>query len=576
MKNVIVILLLSLASTVAFAQGFTVNSFTADIYLREAGYFDVVERYDVDFTEAKHGIFREIVTTVAFRDENGQVSDHEIYVSDIDVPKHPFKTNEVFGKLLNNKLHIRIGDKNTLVTGRQHYEIRYRVKNALIFTDDEVQLYWNIKPSEWLTVFNAINFTIHTPDRALLSPENCFVYAGNAGDTVPSTEFTYDYSGTTFSSQSKEGFFSLPGQSVTVLVKLPESLVRQVDFTPPFAERYRWLMIGGVAFLALLLSIKLRLRAIRVTPVTSYYPPESIDPAMAGVLIDNKTDFRDVSCLLPYWATQGIIRIAGIGPGENTYSGDLNLIKLKDLPAGAAGYEHLLFNKIFAGKDEVRAGSLRGIYAEPHRLLAKASEVYYTRKNTSLKLIVATLSWLWAFFGITFLPFLVKPYIDIESGKFIGFVIFNFIFFFIFFPVGFAYLVNKLRGKSKKGLAVMPALLGFHQFIKMAEMDRIKTLLEDDPYYFEKTMPYAVAFNLLKAWTAKFEGLLRQAPEWYSGASETRFNMNRFASSFGNNLAAASAAMVTAPSSSRSSGSSSRSGGGSSGGGFGGGGGGSW
>src|SRR5690606_33001420 len=152
-------------------------------------------------------------TSFDFEDEAGKVSKKEIYISDIDVPGEKFKINGIFEKQLGNNIRIRIGDKNILVSGKKHYEIRYRVKNALIFTDDLVQLYWNIKPADWTTYFESISFTIHAPEGATLSSENCFVYSGETGNTEPSTEFDYSYSDNIFSGKSKAGFRSSYGQN---------------------------------------------------------------------------------------------------------------------------------------------------------------------------------------------------------------------------------------------------------------------------------------------------------------------------------------------------------------------------
>lgn len=580
MKKILLLLIVIFINTLAFAQGFVVNNFNVVIYVSPDGYFDVVEKYDINFTEAKHGIFRDIVTKFDFIDENGKVSNREIYISNIEVPGDQFDTNEILGKQFGDKLNIRIGDKNTLVSGTKHYEIRYRVKNAMFFSDDLAQLYWNIKPSDWLTVFQKVNFKILTPDGITLSPENCFVYSGNTGNTEPSTEFDYEYSGNVFSGKSKENFLSLPQQNVTVLVKMPKSLVRDVDFTPPFWIRYRLLGILGLILLAIFTFIKIKLHSNRVIPITSYYPPQEIDPAMAGYLIDNMPDSRDITCLLPYWATKGIIRMEEIPKKEGLLYGDLKLIKLKALSAGSAEYEHNFFKKIFAGKDEVLASTKRGGIGEPLRLLGENADKYYKdekSKSRNLKLIVLILSELWAFFSISYLPILLRNYINIDSGKFIVFVIINFLFFFAIFPFGFAFIVNKIRSKNEKGKSIMPELLGFYKFIKVAEVERLKALLKDDPYYFEKTMPYAVAFNLLKEWTAKFDGLILQAPNWYTSSNTgTQFRFHVFASSFVSSMAAAKTSMVVSPSSGSSSSSRSSSGGGSSGGGAGGGGGGSW
>ncbi len=580
MKQTILFLLFILASAPGFAQGFVVHNFRADVYISPDGYFDVVENYNIEFKQEKHGIFRDIITKFEFQDEKGKVSKREMYISNIEVPGEKFNVNKIFGKQFGDRITIRIGDKNTLVNGNKHYEIRYRVKNALFFTDDMVQFYWNIKPADWLTVFNRINFTIHTPDGASFSPANCFVYSGKTGNTEPSREFDYDYSGHTFSGKSKDNFLSLPQQNVTVLVNMPKSLVKEVDFTPPFWVRYQWLCTLGLVLLAIYTFIKIRLHLNRVIPVTSYYPPQGIDPAMAGYLIDNMPDSRDITCLLPYWATKGIIRMEEISKKEGLLFGDLKLIKLKALPPGSAEYESNLFQKIFGAKEEVLASTSRGGIGDPLRLLAENADKYYTDKKSKsrrLKLIVLALSELWAFFSIIFLPIFLRPYINIDSGYFIAFTIINFLFFFAVFPFGFAYIINKIRTKNELGKSIMPELLGFYQFIKIAEVERLKALLKEDPYYFEKTMPYAMAFNMLKEWTAKFDGLILQSPNWYTGSNTgTQFRFHVFSSSFVSSMAMAKTSMVVSPSRGGSSSSRSSSGGGSSGGGAGGGGGGSW
>ncbi len=452
------------AYQLGFAQGFTVNNLTADIYLSSEGYFDVVENYDIEFTEAKHGLFRDIITKFDFEDENGKVSKREIYISNIEVPGEKFKTNEIFGKSYGDKLNVRIGDKNTLVSGNKHYEIKYRVENALIFTDDLVQLYWNIKPSDWPTIFNKINFTIHTPEGALLSPENCFVYTGFTGDTELSTEFEYDYSGNNFSGKSKENLISSFGQNVTILVKLPKTLVQEVDFTPPLWKRYGWLGLLGVGFLAMVLFVRNRLHADKVIVVTSYYPPQKMDPAMAGYLIDNTADRRDITSLLPYWATKGIIRMEETTNGKNALNRNLNFIKLKDLPTDSVDYELSLFNKIFTGKEEVLASSIQGGIGEPLRLLSKKSDQYYKQSKAKLnkwKLIVLGVSWLWAFSSILLFTLFSILFPSHLSFIFIPILLLNFIFFFLIFPILFALLANKNRAKNLQGKSIMPELLGF-------------------------------------------------------------------------------------------------------------------
>jgi len=91
--------------------------------------------------------------------------------------------------------------------------------------------------------------------------------------------------------------------------------------------------------------------------------------------------------------------------------------------------------------------------------------------------------------------------------------------------------------------------------------------------WFEKLLPYAVAFGVEKYWAEQFKDISMKKPEWYSTYDNRPFNSlyltNHLASSFSS---IASAATPTSSSSGFGSGFS----GGSSGGGGGGGGGGSW
>ncbi|GGC49213.1 hypothetical protein GCM10011386_46880 [Parapedobacter defluvii] len=80
MKKFLLILLLSLANVVAFAQGFVVNQFTADVYLNKDGYFDVAENYEVNFTDSKHGIFREIVTDYRLQTTDGKTEKRHLVI----------------------------------------------------------------------------------------------------------------------------------------------------------------------------------------------------------------------------------------------------------------------------------------------------------------------------------------------------------------------------------------------------------------------------------------------------------------------------------------------------------------
>lgn len=593
MKPKILIFLL-LFTQLLFSQGFVVKSFSSDIYLSNQGYFDVVEKYQVDFTENKHGLLRNIITGFDFKNEKGKIEKRKIYITDIKVPGENFTTSSQFS-VFDNQLQIKIGDKDKLIFGEKNYEIRYRVTNALIFTDNLAMLYWNVKPSDWKAEFQEVNFRIHTPKGAIISPENCFTYSGISGNTEVSKDFEYNFVNRVYSGISHPGVQLSPGESVTVLVKLPKNLISESNLWYFYLKEYSWLGILLFVWFWIRKSAK-KLASPKVLSVTSYYPPEGIDPPMAGYLIDDSGDNSDLISLLPKWGNEGLIRMEELSKSSIFSSQNIKIIKLKDLSNEAPVYEKIIFYGLFSDMDalgksmssislndllnkkswedkwaevalnlpasttEVETKDMKDkfyqiIEAGKLALKQKAAQYYDSSKETSLKVMGCLLGLLWVLIPIAFFYFF-GIIAAVVGGIFIT------ILFFVY---------GTLHRKNPQGEKILSELKGFKQFIKLADLNRIKELLKEDPNYFEKTMSYALAFGMLEKWAKQFESLGASEPDWYHGSTISGMSSSGgFAQSFASGMAAAQSSMVSSPSGSSSSG------GGSSGGGGGGGGGGSW
>lgn len=571
-------------SLVLHAQGFEVNNFTADIYLHQGGYFDVVENYDIDFTTPKHGIFRDIIVNYDFIGQDGNKEKRKIDISKIEVPDHPYSAFFPMEKFFEGFQRIKIGSANTLVSGKQHYEIKYRVKNAHISEDHRMEFYWNIKPADWITTFQKIEFRIHAPEVSELSSENCFTYSGASGINTVSEGFSYTYQNGVYTGISKPDFTSSNGDNVTVLMKLPEHTFNKVSAWQKNIEKYGWIGILLMIISIFGLSYLVNGRTKGLMTVTSYYPPDGMDPAMAGVLINKQKIWNtkdNLNSLLPYWGSLGLITITE-APNKGWFGKtDFLLTRLKEISENAPQYEKNLFQKIFEGTEK-DTKTPNGVYLQSAELRKRLSGSYMSCFFDLLKQ--------------------AKTYIDIPARRrmratgcllaILAFVLAGiFIYFYGFIAAVVTWMVLmyfglkawKYKKRNAKGVAAINELSGFYQFIKMAEIDRIKTLLKEDPNYFEKTMPYAMAFGMLSQWAKRFDGLEVSQPNWYnsstsksiSGLSNT-FSTGAFASSFSTAVQSFSTATVSSPSRSSGSSSHSSSGGGHSGGGFGGGGGGSW
>ncbi|HRP88401.1 MAG TPA: DUF2207 domain-containing protein [Edaphocola sp.] len=597
MKKLLLLILLFFGSKgFSYSQDFIVNSFSADIYVHQEGYFDVVEKYDIHFQKPKHGILRDIITKFDYKNEKGVTEKRRIYISNVEVPDNKFKVSKG-DDLLTDQVQIKIGDANKTIIGDRHYEIKYRVTNALFFTDNQVQLYWNIKPPDWITVFNSINFNIHVPEGITLSTANCFTYSGFRGNTNISNNFNYSFSNNIYSAKSVSGFTSIIGESVTILVKMPQASIQQPNLTSIKIRNYGWIGILFIFFLWVM-RIRMKYKPKKTLAITSYYPPKGIDAPTAGYLIDDSGDQMDLISLLPKWGNEGLIRMEVLHEKSFFSSPNIKIIKLKELPKTVPLYEKIFFtglfsdfegmgktlmkelsfdffknnesieqqitkifqNNNFESKTEVETKDLKNSFYKvmntAKSALSQSAEKYYDLKTKN------AISWatLWVFFTwlamtICFIYFF-NPVAAIVSGI-LGFIS-------LFFIIS-------IRKKNTEGSAILEELKGFKQFIKLADIERIKVLLIEDPQYFEKTMSYALAFGMLEKWAAQFEALNHKEPSWYSGGTMNSFGSSGgFAKSFAGSMSAANSSMVSAL------GGSSSSGGGSSGGGAGGGGGGSW
>ncbi len=544
-----------------FAQDFEVKQAKVDIYISEKGYFDVVENYNLNFTAYKHGIYRNIQVNYDLLTEEGIQEKRRIKIRKVDVPNHKYQSDPDFVQKLSDNLQIKIGDEDETIIGPQQYQIKYRVYNAFLFEESQTRFYWNVKPDGWNATFSQLDFTIHLPENTSSSLDAITVYSGVTGETTPSDYFDVNYIDGVFTAKSMGNFFSMPGSSVTVLLNLPPGSIKEIKPLWPFWTDYGWTLILGVLLFVFYFIWNKYGKDDRVVATTSYFPPNGMDPAMAGFLIDDNEDTKDLIALIPYWGARGIIKMEQIESKGWFGSDDTKITRLRPLPVDSPDYEEEIFNGLFGsyyatGEKEILISSLKDTFytkmaSAKSKLKAKA-QIYYDAqaKKMQTRTIVGVL--LAAVF--LFVVFLLT------WGLWAALAVIPIAIFLLFMTV---YLVKK----NNKGNEVFSELKGFKQFIKVAEENKLKMLLQDSPNYFETTMGYALAFGLFDQWARKFEALNLQPPSWYTSYAGA-YTMHNFSNSFSSSISSAQSTMVSSPSSSGS--------GGSSGGGFGGGGGGSW
>lgn len=552
---------------------FTISDLDIRIKVNKNSSLEVVEKIKVRFTEPRHGIYRKIPYRYKMDElpksvEKARVqlihgSYHYTIVDHIKVPGWNMDVNRK-----GDYEVIKIGSNDKWVDGDQEYTIKYRVRNSINFFEHHSEFYFNVVGTEWPVSIDHTQFTIEfykpVPDTT-----KWFVASGIMGSREKMVSAHWQDS-KTLTGHTLQTLNASEG--VTVGVEMPEGFLAEQDY------RYLgwgWIFLPIIVFFIMIRVWKRWGKDFRVTVQTEYYPPENVNPSIAGYIIDDKLNKRDLTVLIPYWGARGFLRVKEVvekklfGLYKNT---DYEFTKLKNLPPDAKSFEQTIFNGLFKDGNQVLISDLKDKFYSTMNL-AKADlereidkEEFYVKYTRALAVFLPVVGGLGALGGVIYLlihiPIFIIPGICIF---FTGVIIFLYGIF--------------MDKKTKKGTKLYEKLLGFREFIRSVEKDRLKEFLTQDASYFDKVLPYAIVFNMAGVWKDKLKGLDVPPPNWYAGSyAAGNFSAPIFLNKLDHSMDAMSSQFYSAPSSSGSSGGSFGGGGGGkfSGGGFGGGGGGSW
>lgn len=112
---------------------------------------------------------------------------------------------------------------------------------------------------------------------------------------------------------------------------------------------------------------------------------------------------------------------------------------------------------------------------------------------------------------LTLLAFVLIGLIMWDAGALISFILYLLVMFYINYNVRRIHLLTDF-GRWHRG-----KLGGFRTFIRAAEVDRIKMLVDENPYYFYHVLPYAMNLGVTDQWISKFRTLAIPPPEWFTG-----------------------------------------------------------
>lgn len=600
------------------------EQYTVDVTVNKDQSYTITEKIKVSFLQDRHGIYRYIPNKgKMFYAENGKTKQMPYYAkvkmkdSNVDYEKDSDDGNVVF----------RFGDEDTYVR-KGNYQFTYdfipQYQEASLN-----QAYYNIFPLQWQNqIPKGSKFTIHFQQGTDM--ENIRFYTGEYGskeDASDLFDLKMDKENHTIEGTLKKNMAL--GTGLTFYKPMESGY-----FTSGHQPKGNWIVLGITAIVFIVTAALYLLfgRDEKIITSVQYQPPEGLDSAAVGYVIDGTLDDKDVVSLILYWADKGYLRI------EEKKKKDVLLVKLKDLEEDAPNYQKEMFKKLFKKKDSVKTSSLKYKFADTiavvkdqiqigykHKIYTKESAaarilsifiipiplisfiimigIYtYLSAGTIFLLIAGVILFLigeiWAVGSVDFwyktgkkmkkINMMVSVLFPLAGAAvcWIGYRnqvvqanVFDFLW--VYYIVAAVSLITLLftafmKKRTRQCIDWMGRLAGLRDFIETAELDRMKVMAEEHPEMFYHILPYASVLGVSDIFSKKLDAIALPAPDWYVAyPGDTLFHfywihrcMNRVASD--------SLLAVKAPSSTGSGGGSSFSGGGFSGGGFGGGGGGSW
>ncbi len=614
----VIITVLIFATCTVFADegGYEITNYNIDIDVNENNTYDIEENITVNFTEARHGIYREIPITNNIKRLDGSKTKQRATISDISVEGAKFSQYTE-----GNDVVVKIGNPNKTVKGKKDYTISYlySVGNDSVKAYDE--FYFNIVGTNWNTDISGVEFSITMPKE--FDATKLGFSSGKYGE-VNNDLVSYEVNGNTISGVYN-GTLG-PHEALTVRLELPEGYFIKTKTQIPITYI---ITITISLFFALVTFILWRVygKDEKVVPILTFYPPNEHNSLEIAFLYNGSVTGTDVMSLLIYLADKGYVKIEELQSKKYSKDKDYRIEKLKEYD-GTNEYERDFLIGLFKEKSGRPSNSVTKddlfdkFYFVVSNIVKRMNSTKNTEKifvknsitkNNLLRgmcfIIYCLISYRFVYnedslFGIVMIGVSLfiaisavtvnKPTTVVINGvqkksknaKYFTFLI-TIVFATILISVlilptllaDFMLLVTYLIGiasifyilatinyiykRNEYGYEMLCKIEGFKNFLETTEKDKLEELVMENPTYFYDILPYTYVLGISDTWIEKFESISIEAPNWYTGRG--RFTMHNFNGFMGSTMASSTAVKA-----------SKSSGGGFSGGGGGGGGGGSW
>ena len=534
------------ADNTMYATDYEVN-----VDVHENNSYDFEETLNIYYATPHHGIYRYIPI-------NGS------RISNIKVPGYEYETYTQNGNDV-----IKIGSGSYTLTGDNEYRIYYRLSMYDDENSEKDMMLINVIPTGWETDIAYAHGVITLPKDTDLSKVQVFSGSFGTEGNEDNVKIEVDEA----SRAIKFAATDLPARhGITITTELPEGYwvgAQEFGKLSPFMMLFALLGPIGAFILWYLYG-----RDDHLVKTLEFYPPEDLSPGELGYLIDGTADKEDIVSSIVYLADKGYMTI-------EEGKGDEFIFQAVQEPGyEMPGFVKTIYSGIFDGgrRDVAKSNKLGTRFGKKYqqatqqlasmfrgsqsivrpesriaRIWAAVSAIMpiyaFSSWQSSYGSQTANFALVWASAHVLIATwFMCSVYDKVRSSSKVVTVLKTLAAIW-FFTVGLSVIIFDFDAVLSSGrikMVIMTALLvlgtlismffsvisiartsrytellgktlGFREFIKTAEVDKINELVEQDPEYFYHIIPYAYVFGLTNKWIKKFENIPIVQPTWYVG-----------------------------------------------------------
>jgi uncharacterized membrane protein YgcG len=399
------------------------------------------------------------------------------------------------------------------------YILRYRVVGGLRFYEGGDQVWWKAIPPDHNFPIRASTITVTLPG----------TFAKDQLDVA-------SYGPTTTSRLSERGQVVFEAQNIAadqeleVRVQFPHGVVqgsasawqasfdRRQTLGPAFSIALGGLglliLIGGPLLVYLLWYTRGRDRPVGLVAEYVSEPPGDLPAAVAGVLVDERADVKDVIAGIVDLARRGVLTMEekklegflGIGSGQDF------IFHLKDASKATRPYEQTLLRAVFGGRDEQKLSDLRQKFYTSLPTLREQLYQEVVREGFFPANPQSTRS---RYTGLG-----VLGIFGAGLGAFVLMLLFAGYTEWAFCPgaaaavpaIGLIIVGGYMPRRTPKGAEEAAKWNAFRRYLQQIEKQADLQAVKDK---FEQYLPYAVAFGIERRLISQFAAVDAPAPAWW-------------------------------------------------------------